>query len=807
MPSEADTFLPSILSVFYAIFDPKHGPKVVYQVPEGLIIYNEPSDDEDEGQSSNTSNGPGVLASRDGTHETSASSTPSSTSLVAGSSAEDGSKPPAIAMRQSSNSPKTKRHISSPQKSLPTYNMSDRGTRNGTPPVAAGTELPESAEPAAETTRSPLFHFDDVSKYVIPSSALCGRLVICTMRQYSVIGFPVALRGKQYTRNFFRYNICFVFQRTADLSCYEPIVRKIGRVLTACEEESHFLSSDSTSPRIHGILEQLYEDLNSYSEASIPVDSFNSLELKLYPFYPNPPRVDDWSVPLAFINLAERIEPNWDITVARVCGAIDGVRYVKKIAKDVDVDDRLCREALEHLLYYRCIMLVDIFQYSNVYAFTRSIGWLADEEHVQAECGAYVTKPGYERPEWPKLFELYARFRIGTTVIDWQESNNIVSFGIDVRRFISFGIVKGFLRRVHRYPVLMASDETPSQDERELAPTPSASALNPANITTRTSGGGGTNGHGSWGSLREQEFADQTPPELKTIFPHTRNWDESQIRSPRRSTTLWDAAATPHANPTGLPTITTMSSAGSFSPLDSTPLESYHYPRDRDPTVYPRNQSEDHIPTPTSMTTTRNIPIAIQSSRRRRASQADSLMSSSLPNTTPMSASTFAPPSAAAAGLGPGPGATSGLPTPRHHRSSIDQPAPPSAFGLPSTANMPSRLSRTLSAETYDPASSGSTLPPPSAAMGSAFLNPPLSQRERDKDWYPPGLKHMLDGDHQTDELCTKFEVGWPILEKYLKTIGGVGGKGGKGGTSGIVMDKVDEVEDGYYGKVKIIYR
>jgi hypothetical protein len=33
------------------------------------------------------------------------------------------------------------------------------------------------------------------------------------------------------------------------------------------------------------VLEQIFEDLNSYSETSIPLDGFNSLELKLFPFY------------------------------------------------------------------------------------------------------------------------------------------------------------------------------------------------------------------------------------------------------------------------------------------------------------------------------------------------------------------------------------------------------------------------------------------------------------------------------------------------------------------------------------------
>lgn len=106
--------------------------------------------------------------------------------------------------------------------------------------------------------------------------------------------------------------------RTADLSCYEPVVRKVSRVLTSCEEESAFLSSPSHSQALHGIIEQLYEDLNSYSETSIPIDQFNSIELKIFPFYPNPLLVSDWMVPVALINLSKRIEENWDLTMVKV---------------------------------------------------------------------------------------------------------------------------------------------------------------------------------------------------------------------------------------------------------------------------------------------------------------------------------------------------------------------------------------------------------------------------------------------------------------------------------------------------------
>ncbi|KAF9564380.1 nitrogen permease regulator 2 [Agrocybe pediades] len=355
---DGDSFLPRILSVFYAVFDVRQGPKIVYQVPEGLI--------------STTSTGP--------------------SSNIGGFSV---------------------------------------------PPTPSRT----------------LFNFNDISMFVIPHPALCGRLVTCSTIRHRIIGFPVELNSGAYRRNYFRFNLCFVFDRTADLSCYEPVVRKVSRVLKACEEESSFLSSEKTSQTIHAILEQLYEDLNSYSETSIPIDQFNSIELKIFPFYPNPPVVRDWQVPLALVNLPKRFEENWDLTVLKVSKFVNGVNHVSRIAHLADCDISLTREAIQHLLYYQVIMMIDIFQYSNMYTLCKSVQWLADESHVKEECGPYVTKPtGKIIPDWPKLLHLYSRLKPGRTIYEWMQTYEVEALGIDVRRFISFGVIKGFLRRVHRYP-------------------------------------------------------------------------------------------------------------------------------------------------------------------------------------------------------------------------------------------------------------------------------------------------------------------------------------------------------------------
>lgn len=408
MPSEGDSFLPRIQSVFYAVFDVQKGPKIVYQVPEGLIATGGPS-------------GPPLGSVFPSAPPTPSVETPPSIQT------------PSAASRNSSIS------LVSPLEQRP-------NSRN--------LNSPQHKQRSVSSNRV-LFNFDDISKYVIPPSALCGRLVTCATKHYRVVGHPVALEGEQYERNYFYYNLCFVFERSADVSCYDPIVRKVNRVLTSCEEESKYLSCPPTPDAMQAILEQLFEDLNSYSETAIPIDHFNSIQLKIFPFYPNPPPVSDWMVPVALINLKKAVEDDWDLTMVKICKYIDGTNHVSKIAHLADCDPVLTREAISHLLYYQVIMTVDIFQFSNVYTLRKSIQWLAEEPHVKEECGPYVTRPGQRIPDWPKLLHLYSRFRSGKTVQQWMDAWDIHELGIDARRFTSFGVIKGFLRRVHRWPVLL----------------------------------------------------------------------------------------------------------------------------------------------------------------------------------------------------------------------------------------------------------------------------------------------------------------------------------------------------------------
>lgn len=44
-----------------------------------------------------------------------------------------------------------------------------------------------------------------------------------------------------------------------------------------------------------------------------------AINVKLFPTYPNPPEAQDWDVPVALLNLAERVTGDWDLTMSKVC--------------------------------------------------------------------------------------------------------------------------------------------------------------------------------------------------------------------------------------------------------------------------------------------------------------------------------------------------------------------------------------------------------------------------------------------------------------------------------------------------------
>lgn len=304
---------------------------------------------------------------------------------------------------------------------------------------------------------------------MIPRQEFCSRTLTLVVNSHRILGHPVCLRSPDYPRNEFLFNFCLVLDGSTDFSPHLTVTLKLANLLCTLEEQSHFLSRD-TSPsntgKIYALCEILLEDLNNYCESMIPIDDANTLNIKLFPTYAPPPPLLPHHVPLSTVRLSELVDPNWDLTMLLILPHINGINSVRQIALLADADYKLVRKAISHLLYYNCIFLLDVFSFSAIYAPTAEIAGFVDNEEMQDECARYVAMPNPGSSENSQslisirglqLAELYFALKQGQSVKSFYMEHATALAGIDIRRFITFGVIKGFLYRVQKYALAMNS--------------------------------------------------------------------------------------------------------------------------------------------------------------------------------------------------------------------------------------------------------------------------------------------------------------------------------------------------------------
>ncbi|XP_072791089.1 GATOR1 complex protein NPRL2 isoform X2 [Taeniopygia guttata] len=190
-----------------------------------------------------------------------------------------------------------------------------------------------------------------------------------------------------------------------------------------------------------------------------PGDESNTIHLKVIEQRPDPPIVQEYDVPVFTQDKDDFFNSQWDLTTQQILPYIDGFRHVQKISAEADVELNLVRIAVQNLLYYGVVTLVSILQYSNVYCTTPKVQDLVDDKCLQEECLSYVTKQGHKRASLRDVFQLYCGLSPGTTVRDLISRYTLQLQRVDERRLIQFGLMKGLIRRLQKYPVKVARDE------------------------------------------------------------------------------------------------------------------------------------------------------------------------------------------------------------------------------------------------------------------------------------------------------------------------------------------------------------
>ena len=353
---------------------------------------------------------------------------------------------------------------------------------------------PNSVLGSASTSDDALINFSHISSYVIPPYELCNRpLSICT-NGYRVLGFPVSLEDSNYERNRFTFNVCFVLGDDASSELWSKAVSKTAGFFSAIEKEDGLLQAEELLADlkwagelnyptrdvgiVYTTLEAITEDLNTYNETCVRIDDHHVLNLAISPSKAPPAKVRAWDVPLLVRPVPTSDEWTWDLTLQRIHLHVDGVNHVQRIAQLGDVELKLVKKAVRELVYHERAMLLDIFHFQAIYALKAGFSWFVNDESMQDECTKYVAR--YRAQEtsstphgkaakaespatayYHTIIELYRDLHSGISIHDFYLHHEARLENIDIRRLITYGVIKGFLRRVNKYAIAIESQQTP----------------------------------------------------------------------------------------------------------------------------------------------------------------------------------------------------------------------------------------------------------------------------------------------------------------------------------------------------------
>lgn len=220
----------------------------------------------------------------------------------------------------------------------------------------------------------------------------------------------------------------------------------------AMEIESSFLSGGSASTKLAPILNQVLKELNEKGECALTAGP-TATHLKVVRIRSDPPPVADHQVPVFIKALPTQ---QWDLTTQQVARYIDGFNHVARIAALSDVENNLVKACVQNLVYYGIVALVPLFQYGNVYCTTPKLKLLAHNPELQEKCLQYVAISHRQFPNLKNVFRMYAAMTRGTTVKDLCVRFNPANLRINERKLVQFGVMEGFIRRVHKYPIVLS---------------------------------------------------------------------------------------------------------------------------------------------------------------------------------------------------------------------------------------------------------------------------------------------------------------------------------------------------------------
>jgi len=302
-------------------------------------------------------------------------------------------------------------------------------------------------------------NFDSLSSFIIPKNELQAQTITVNCLGYKISGYPTYLHDKRYRRNYLLFNlcvVCFPWSRTVQ---FEPFVRKLSQFFVNLEKESFLLSSgiedlqEDKLEKIEDMLEQVYCDVNNLGRCVVEYGQ-NSLQLSVVSMESGEPApVRDYQVPVLTV-LPHCLQPEqWDLTTTQILPFIDGFNHIAKISSLADVGSALVRACVQNLVYHKVVGMTTIFQYSNVYTVTPQMSMVRRDKQFQQDLLTSISRREGDLPSFRHVYTFISSFTYGTTVRDLCQRMSPSRLGFDETRLVQYCVLRGVLRRVHKYPV------------------------------------------------------------------------------------------------------------------------------------------------------------------------------------------------------------------------------------------------------------------------------------------------------------------------------------------------------------------
>eukprot|EP00435_Cladocopium_sp_Y103_P051883 s2001_g16.t1 len=333
----------------------------------------------------------------------------------------------------------------------------------------------QCADPEGAATAA----FQRVGHYLIPDSAVKGRVVSVVCGDNVLMGTPVYIEDTSYSRNCFQFNICMVIDGSQHHEPYRDIAQLLAMSFQTLEVETKLLSNPREGTSIQAILAQLRQQLNDAEECFVCTDSSHAISFKVRRWTPALTKIEDESaVPVPLLDLQKLLDPerrsespagrdfqqalpfSLDPALAAVLPLIDGVRSVQTIANDSPLRSDYVVMILRHLLHFDLIHLIPGIGLDNRYRLTPAYHTVLEDLEKGEEAVQYVTAGHWDGKDLPeeerykviqRAMALYAFLACEGKQLErfkQEQSEELAALGISLRHFVTWGLLQGYLERV-----------------------------------------------------------------------------------------------------------------------------------------------------------------------------------------------------------------------------------------------------------------------------------------------------------------------------------------------------------------------